>query len=560
MRKDFVSRLVKLLLLLLILTAFHTNTIAPVSLERARPLGTTYNGNPSNYRTLLDGLNAGDILELEAGTYTQGLPIDDLNGTAGNPIIITGPESGAPAVFKARSCCNTVSIRDSSYVQIRYLELDGRDVGGTKLAGVDAVKAESDGQWAHHITLENLYIHDHDGDQQTVGISTKCPAWDWVIRGNIIDSAGTGMYLGDSNGGAPFINGLIEGNLVKDTIGYNVQIKHQTSPHPTGLGAPANGTTIIRHNVFSKAANAATGDDARPNLLVGHWPLNGDGSNDVYQIYGNFFYQNPTVEPLFQGEGNVALYDNLFVNDVGEAIWIQPHNDVPKLIRVFNNTIVASGSGIYLTGGDPAQQRVIGNAVFAAPPINAPAQTQSDNVTDSFANTANYLVNPTGSPTGSPSQLDLYPLTNMLLQGSVLDSSSFNTFQDWDRDFNSQQHDGTFRGAYAGEGANPGWLPKLERKPLGDIQIGGTVTEASSGLSGVTFSGSGSSCNPSDSSGAYTCFVVSDWSGALTPLKLGYIFTPTLVSYMNVTTHTLNQDYLAANTFTERVYLPVVLK
>jgi hypothetical protein len=29
---------------------------------------------------------------------------------------------------------------------------------------------------------------------------------------------------------------------------------------------------------------------------------------------------------------------------------------------------------------------------------------------------------------------------------------------------------------------------------------------------------------------------------------------------MNVTTHTLNQDYLAANTFTERVYLPVVLK
>ncbi|HEX9924154.1 MAG TPA: hypothetical protein VGD99_15970 [Anaerolineae bacterium] len=559
MRKDFVSRLVKLLLLVLILTAFDTNTADPISSERIRPLGTTYNGDPTNYLSWFDDLTPGDTLVLAAGIYTDGLLIDDMNGTAGNPIVITGPESGSPAVFKARGCCNTVSIRNSSYVQIRHLELDGRDGGGTKLAGVDAVKAESDGQWAHHITLENLTIYNHDGDQQTVGISTKCPAWDWVIRGNIIDSAGTGMYLGDSDGGAPFINGLIEGNLVKDTIGYNVQIKHQVGPRPTGLGAPADGTTIIRHNVFSKAANAATGDDARPNLLVGHWPLSDPGSNDVYQIYGNFFYQNPSGEPLFQGEGNVALYDNLFVNNDGAAIGIQPHNDVPRLIRVFNNTIVASSTGLNLTGGDASQQRVISNAVFAATPIDAPMETQSDNISDSFANAGNHLVNPTGSPTGSPSQLDLYPLANML-QGAVLDSSSFNTFQDWDRDFNSQQHDGTFRGAYAGEGANPGWLPRLERKPLGDIQIGGTVTEAGSGLSGVTFSGSGSSCNPSDSSGTYTCFVVSAWSGALTPMKLGYIFTPTLVSYMNVTTHTLNQDYLAANTFTERVYLPVVLK
>jgi hypothetical protein len=155
--------------------------------------------------------------------------------------------------------------------------------------------------------------------------------------------------------------------------------------------------------------------------------------------------------------------------------------------------------------------------------------------------------------------LDLYPLVGTLT-GSPLDTSSFNTFQDWDRDFNSHQHNGTFRGAYADAGSNPGWLPKLERKPLGTIQIGGTITADGAGLSEVTFSGSGTSCNPSGSNGTYTCFVGSGWSGTITPLRFGYVFTPTAMSYTNITTHTLNQNYTAANTLTNRIYLPVVLK
>jgi len=546
----FDSKAFLLTLLAAVLLGHATGAVAS---EPARPLRATYNGTPSDYLTLLNNLQPGDTLQLAAGTYTQGLPIDGLNGTSGNPIIIAGPESGAPAVFTARSCCNTVSIQDTSYVEIRNLELDGLN-----LPNIDAVKAESTGSLSHHITLENLYIHSHNANQQTVGISTKHPAWDWVIRNNIIDSAGTGIYLGNSDGSAPFINGLIEGNLIKDTTGYNMQIKHQTGPRPTGLGAPASGTTIIRHNVFSKANNASTGSSARPNLLVGHWPLSGNGSTDVYQIYGNFFYQNPTVEPLFQGEGNVALYDNLFVNNSGDAIAVQPHNDVPKMVRIFNNTVVAGGTGIRVTGGDPGfQQKVIGNAVFAATPISA--ADQSANITDSFGNAGNYLVNPGGSPTGTPSQLDLYPLAGTLT-GPPLDTTSYQTFQDWDRDFNGLQHDGTFRGAYHGEGTNPGWLPQLARKPFGDIQISGTVTENGSGLNEVVFSGSGANCDASDDSGAYTCFVSAGWSGTLTPQRFGYVFTPTQISYTNVTTHTLGQNYLAGNTLTNFVYVPLILK
>ena len=76
------------------------------------------------------------------------------------------------------------------------------------------------------------------GNQQVVGISTNgAPTWNWTIRGNTIIGAGTGMYLGNSDGANPFVAGVIERNVVRDTIGYNLQIKHQ-APWPGISGCP----------------------------------------------------------------------------------------------------------------------------------------------------------------------------------------------------------------------------------------------------------------------------------------------------------------------------------
>src|SRR5262249_5346580 len=162
---------------------------------------------------------------------------------------------------------------------------------------------EGHAAFAHHITLERLTIRGHGNNQQIVGISTKCPAWNWTIRGNTIVGAGTGMYLGDSNGSAPFVAGLIERNVVVDSTGYSLQIKHQVArPEVPGMPAGRN-TTVIRHNVFAKP-NSRAPEAARPSVLVGHFPREGRGADDHYVIYGNFFYQNRN-EALFQGEGNV---------------------------------------------------------------------------------------------------------------------------------------------------------------------------------------------------------------------------------------------------------------
>ncbi len=411
--------------------------------------------DPATYLALLGTLGPGDLLRLAADTYPSGLPIDGRNGEPDRCIVIEGPASGPPAVFTGRDCCNTVSLSDSSYLVIRRLELDGQGRLG------DGVKAEGTSSQVHHLTLEDLYVHGHGADQQIVGVSSKCPAWNWVIRRNVIEGAGTGMYLGNSDGEDSFVAGLIEHNLVTDTIGYNLQIKHQNQ-RETGLGQPAEGSTVIRHNVFSKASGGAGGGAARPNLLVGHWPASGAGVDDDYLIYGNFFHQNPD-EALFQGEGNVIFYGNLLVNDSGPAVHVQPHNGDPRRVRLFQNTVAASTTGLVVIGGLGGFTRELtGNAVFAATPLSGGIQT--DNVTDAYAAAGDYLANPDGILSGPVDRLDLFPLPGTL-SGPPIDLSGLSAYEDSGRDFNGDSRPGTFRGAYAGEGVNPGWTLTLERKP-----------------------------------------------------------------------------------------------
>jgi len=319
-----------------------------------------YRADAENYREHLRRLQPGDRLLLDPGDYLQGLPLHHLSGQTGQPIVIEAANPSAPPRFIARPRANTVSLIDVRHLVVRHLELDGRNLP------VDAVKAEGHSRYADFITLEHLHIHDHAASQQNVGISTKCPTFGWVVRNNRIERVGTGMYFGDSDGSDPFVAGLIEGNRVTRTLGYNLQIKHQKDRPPEYSDRH---DTVIRYNVFSKQ-DALPGPLARPNVLLGHLPLSGAGSEDRYLVYGNFFLHNPS-EALLQAEGRVAVYDNVFINGSGDAIHVQPHNDVPRDMAIFSNTVLASGTGIQVRQGEVAvfRQRLIANVAAAAIPI-----------------------------------------------------------------------------------------------------------------------------------------------------------------------------------------------
>jgi len=319
-----------------------------------------YRAGAEDYRDHARRLQPGDRLLLEPGDYRQGLPLHNLSGRAGQPIVIEAADPAAPPRFIARPRANTVSLVNVRHLVLRHLELDGRGLP------VDAVKAEGHSRYADFITLESLHIHDHAASQQNVGISTKCPALGWVVRGNRIERVGTGMYFGDSDGSDPFVGGMIEANRIAYTLGYNLQIKHQTT-RPAEYADRYD--TVIRYNVFSKS-DAVAGPLARPNVLLGHVPPTGTGSEDRYLVYGNLFLHNPS-EALLQAEGRVAVYDNVFINGSGDAIHIQPHHDVPRDMAIFSNTVLASGTGILVRQGKGAvwRQRVIANVVAATPPV-----------------------------------------------------------------------------------------------------------------------------------------------------------------------------------------------
>ena len=428
----------------------------------AAPVGNaaTYNATPANYQGFVASLQPGDTLNLAAGTY----PLLDLGGMAGTAparITIQGPASGPPAIVTINpsdpDCCNVVQLTDTSFVTLRNLTVDS-----ALQPFVDGVKANG---ITHHIEIIDCIFVGQGSHQQTVAISTKGMAWNWVVRGNVITQAGTGMYFGDSNGTAPFINGIIENNLIVDTIGYNAQIKHQaTYTQPAGLGAGPHRTTI-RNNVFIKTRSQPSWppgavDGGRPNLLVGGFPDSGFGTNDLYDIYGNFFYQNVDGEPLLQATGRVAAHDNILVGGSFRAMsFVNHENRAVRRAYAYDNTIYNSPTGIVVAGGPLEDSRVSGNLIFAATGVNAPVQMQ--NAVDTVANAVNYVAAPSMTLGG----MNFHPLPGQAL-GTPLDISPYTTHVEYFLDFNGAPRGAfTRRGAYAGEGANPGWPLSATRKP-----------------------------------------------------------------------------------------------
>jgi chitodextrinase len=413
----------------------------------ALSLGSQKTADPTTYVAVVSTLQPGDTLTLAAGTYVGNLNLNNLNGTPSDWISIQGPASGPPAVFLADAFNNTVEIGNCSYLALKRLTMEGQHLDGP--FGISAHNGSAN--ITHDILIEGCTIQNYDGSQQTDGISTKTPTWRWTIRGNRLINVGTGIYFGNSNGDDPFVAGLIEGNLFQDTIGYCMQIKYQ-NPRPAVAGMPTGtSSTIIRNNVFIKS-NAPSPDGDRPNLLVGGFPNSGAGMNDLYEIYGNLFYHNPR-ESLFQGSGRVSLHDNIFVDVVGTAILLQNHDLALKLAHVYNNTIYAAGDGIYF-GSTPVQGgAVVGNLVFATAPIGGAVPLQQDNIVGPTANASTYVKN----PSTTLGAMDYFPLVGKC-QGTALNLTPFAGQTDYDRDFNGTSKGSfAFRGAYAGEGTNPGW-------------------------------------------------------------------------------------------------------
>ena len=411
---------------------------------------------PDYYRNIVAQLQPGDTLMLPAGTYGDRLNLSNLQGTATDWITITGPDSGAPAIITTDStCCNTVQLGNSAYIEIENLTIDSNSEALN--TSIDAINAK--GGITHDIAIRNCIIQGVSLHQQTVGISTKSTAWNWTVIGNTIINAGTGIYFGNSNGAAPFAAGLIANNLFVDTIGYNMQIKYQNEYTPPPGMPTGSRKTIIRNNVFLKriaqrSQPAGKVSGSRPNLLVGGFPSRGTGADDLYEIYGNFFYENRDGESLIQASGRVSIHDNVLVGGTWTGILLRDHDLPLQYADVFNNTVYGGIRGIRFASAARQSSSAVGNLVFSDTPISGNIDIEADNFGDSVQNAAFYVK----SPSTELGQMDFYPLHGKA-QGPAMDLSRYSTQTEYLSDFNGQSKGAqVFRGAYAGEGTNPGWL------------------------------------------------------------------------------------------------------
>jgi hypothetical protein len=418
------------------------------------------NADPSNYRAFVSALKPGDTLYLAPGRYPR-LAITGLNGTPAAWIAIRGPASGSPAVIVGAPRYNTVEILNSSYVAIDNLRIDSLGIPGA--FGISARGAEDN--LTHDIRIEGNILVGQNGGQQTDGISTKTPTWGWIIRNNQILGAGTGLYLGDSDGTQPFVGGIIENNLIKDTIGYNMEIKDQISIPAIPDMPLGPSSTIIRNNVFIKNDQPSPDGD-RPNLLVGAFPSTGAGSLNMYEIYGNYFFHNHR-EALLQASGRVSVHDNVFADGpyTYPAVVLRRQNYPLKIAHVYNNTVYTYGRGIYFGTRALIDDSVVGNLVFAGTPISGSITNQSENMVDSLDKAATYV----NSPSFDLGSMDFYPLPNRCV-GVPIDLSPFRSDADYVLDFNGTPKTDTkgavvLRGAYAGEGPNSGWPLQGHIKP-----------------------------------------------------------------------------------------------
>jgi hypothetical protein len=410
---------------------------------------------PTYYLNLLNTLEAGDTLVLPAGTYRNRLNLTGIQGTESAWITITGPEEGPPAIITTDSnCCNNVQLGNTAYVALKNLTIDANSEGVD--ISVDAINAK--GGPTHDILIEDCVIQGAGLHQQTVGISTKSTAWNWTVRGNVIRDAGTGAYFGSSDGSAPFIAGTIERNLFVDTIGYNLQIKHQNSYTPLSGMPTGERRTIIRDNVFLKRRPQSSWpadkvDGPRPNLLVDGFPDSGTGSNDRYEIFGNFFYQNQDDESLLQASGTVSVHDNIFVGQAWTAIYLTDHNRPLRSATVYSNTIYATGRGIRFASRARDGSRTVGNMIFADIPISGSTDISEHNL-ELAVDQADGVVT---RPSDVLNEMDFYPLPGEGT-GTPIDATPFNDQTDFALDFNGMpKGEWTYRGAYAGAGQNPGW-------------------------------------------------------------------------------------------------------
>lgn len=392
--------------------------------------------NPGeDIRAAISALSAGDELILRGGTYTlDGAFRIEVNGTAGNPVVIRAASGEVPVISQATSNHNIVEVSGSSYLELRGIEF----VGGSH--GIRLMDSD-------YITIEGCNIHD-TGDVAISANSGGTYTGLHIVNNHIhhTNNTGEGMYLGCNNDGCRVENSVIEGNYIHHTNGPTVD---QGDGIEIKEGSSGN---IVRNNVIH--------DTNYPGILV--YSTVGNGPQNI--IEGNVIWN--TNDFAIQAAADAVIRNNIVL---GSSIGFQSHQSgSPSNIEFLHNTVVVkgdavqvrnvvgpvtiannaiysqSGSAIRLISGDTSQVILSGNIGRGGLSGASTGYTEGGDISVDFAN-AHF---------GGAPPMDVFPKLGSALIGAG--NPQFDVTRDFNENLRTSPAD---VGAYSFDtGGNPGWM------------------------------------------------------------------------------------------------------
>lgn len=291
-------------------------------------------GPADDVLSLLRGLQPGDELVLDAGTYVMTARYGfQLNGTAENPIVVRASD-GADVLFHRPDANQNLWDFSATYAVVRGIRFSGGSAG-LRIEGAD------------HLTIEDCEIFDTQDVALRFNDAGVTYASVIIRRNHIHHTGGTGegMYLGCNSDGCRLRDSLIEGNWVHDTNGPDVS---QGDGIELKEGSFNN---VIRDNVIH--------DTNYPCILT--YSTVGNGGPNI--IERNLLWN--CGDHGIQSAQDSIIANNIILGAAADGISLQPHQaGVPGNQRVLHNTVFNTGGSAIVVRNAAGSVVVANNAVY----------------------------------------------------------------------------------------------------------------------------------------------------------------------------------------------------
>jgi hypothetical protein len=348
--------------------SFTTRSLPPSAGQANKTISAGATG--SAIQTAFNGLVAGDVLEIENGSYSVNNLVINRSGNAGNPIYIRG-ESRAGVVLRD-STGPIIEFLSGSHVVLENLTLQGAGTDGGLGSQHVGISGGSSAAGTTRNTIRNVNILGVDRGIRFFDEVTEALIYDNTIRGNNVWSS---AYLSDNrtwDDDGMNVPGF--GNVVFNNTMSGFGDNFSYAQHSGGSAlTETRGVHYYRNDVRNSLDDLIEVDHAQRNVsFYDNRSHNSANCGSLDPLYGGpFLYArniciNPARTVLHKWNSTNTgqfYYSNTFISTVNTsgtpdaAMWYQPNNGAQRAYGYRNNLHVYRGNGLMLwlesTSHDP---------------------------------------------------------------------------------------------------------------------------------------------------------------------------------------------------------------